>query len=288
MTTSDDALIDSGRLRERAPHSGSLAAYIRIGWLNRHLIWQLVQRDFLARYRGSLFGIAWSFVTPILLLLIYSFVFGVVFKARWGAQGQDDVGFVATFYTGMVVHSIFADALNRAPSLIVGNPSFVKRIVFPLEILPIVLVTAALITGAIGIVILLAFNMASHQTFALTALFLPIVLAPYLLMILAIVLFVSAVGVYFRDLGQFIGLVVTATLFMTPIFYPISAVPASFRPVMYLNPLTFIVEQARAVILYGHLPNWSGLALYAVSAVAALSLALLWFQKTRKGFADVL
>jgi lipopolysaccharide transport system permease protein len=268
--------------------SASLLIYARS--LRRHsdLISQLVRREFAQRYRGSVLGALWAFVTPLIMVMVYTFVFTVVFPTRWGAAEAAETNFVVIYLVGALIHGLFAEAVGRAPHLIVGQANYVKKVVFPLEILPIVVVAGALITAAIGFAIAVLLNLILAHTVQWTAIFLPVILIPYLLLLLGMVLLISALGVYLRDLGQAMGVIITLMLFLTPVFYPITAVPERFRTYIYLNPLTFIVEQAREVTLFGHLPNWSLLAVYTVCSLAFCWFGLFVFQRARGGFADVL
>jgi homopolymeric O-antigen transport system permease protein len=254
----------------------------------RDLIGRLVVREFSAKYRGSMLGVIWAVVTPLMMVTVFVFVFGVVFQARWGSESTPKASFTVTFLLGMMVHGIFAEALARAPSAVLGNPAYVKKVVFPLEILPVVIVLNALVTAAIGLAIVLIIHLVLSGTVEPTLPLLPLVLAPFVLMVLGLVYFVGSIGVYFRDVSQIIGLVTLASMFMAPIFYPIAAVPEAFRTLLYLNPLTFPVEQARGVALYGQAPDWSGLAIYTAAGAGLAWLGYAWFQKTRKGFADVI
>ena len=169
-----------------------------------------------------------------------------------------------------------------------SNPNYVKRVVFPLEILPVIAVGTALINAAFGMAIVVLLNLVLTHTVQWTMLLLPLVVVPYLLFVTGLVLFLGATGVYVRDLSQIVGFLVTVSLFLTPIFYPISAVPQSFQHFMWLNPLTFIVEQTRGIVLFGSLPDWQGLAIYTAASAALLSIGFWWFQRMRNGFADVL
>jgi len=251
------------------------------------LIGQLVIRDFSARYRGSMLGVLWAVVTPLLMATVFVFVFGVVFQARWGGESSPKASFTVTFLLGMMVHGIFAEALGRAPATVLGNPAYVKKVVFPLEILPVVVVLNALITAAIGLAVVLVIHVMLSGNLEPTIPLLPLVLAPFVLTVLGLVYFVGSIGVYIRDMSQIVGFVTLASMFMAPIFYPIAAVPDPYRKLLYLNPLTFPVEQARAVALYGQAPDWLGLAIYTGVGVGLAWLGYAWFQKTRKGFADV-
>lgn len=256
-------------------------------WRNRHLAWQLAKREVVGRYRGSVLGILWSFFNPVLMLAVYTFVFSVVFKARWSGGSESKTEFAIVLFAGMIVHSLFAECLNRAPGLILSNVNYVKKVVFPLEILPWVTMGAALFHAVISVVVLLLFYLIVNGSLQWTVIFLPLVLAPFILLVMGLSWFLASLGVYVRDVGQTIGIVTTVLMFLSPVFYPVSALPEAFQPWLLANPLTFIIEQTREVLIWGHMPDWRGLALYAVAGVGVAWLGYVWFQKTRKGFADV-
>jgi homopolymeric O-antigen transport system permease protein len=253
------------------------------------LVRQLVKREVLGRYRGSMLGVGWSLVHPIVMLAVYTFVFSFVFKTRWeGGVGDDKLEFAIVLFCGMIVFNIFAESFNRSPTLILAQPSFVKKMVFPLEVLPVVTMLSALFHAAISFVVLLALMVAVKGLPPATVLFAPIVLIPYLLFCLGVAWFVSALGVYFRDIGQVAQVVVTALMFLSPLFYPVSALPEPLRPLFLLNPIAYPIEETRAVVLFGRLPDMRALALYAAFGLAAMWLGLLTFQRIRRGFADVI
>jgi lipopolysaccharide transport system permease protein len=268
--------------------SVSLLIYAHSARRYSDLISQLVRREFAQRYRGSVLGVLWAFVTPLLMVMVYTFVFTVVFPTRWGGAEVAETNFVVIYLVGAVIHGLFAEAVGRAPNLIVAQANYVKKVVFPLEILPIVVVASALITATIGFVIAVLLNLVLAHTVQWTSIFLPVILIPYLVLLLGMVLLISALGVYLRDLGQAMGVIITLTLFLTPVFYPIAAVPERFRAYLYLNPLTFVVEQTREVMLFGHLPHWSMLAVYTLCSLIFCWFGLFVFQRARGGFADVL
>lgn len=258
--------------------------------LRRHhvLIFRLAARDFTQRFRGSMLGVTWAVLVPLLTAAMFAFVFSRVFQARWSGSADGPFDFAIIFLTGMVVHTIFAESVARAPSLVVGNASYVKKVVFPLEILPVVSVVTSLANAVIGIFIVLIGNLILNGKIYFTVLALPLVIAPYLLFVVGLVFVFAAGGVYLRDLSQGVSLLVTLTLFMTPIFFPIEAVPVEFRSAIMLNPLTFVVQQARDVTIFGRWPDFAGLALYTVAALAFLVCGFWVFQRLRNGFADVL
>ncbi|SDP44589.1 lipopolysaccharide transport system permease protein [Rhodoferax sp. OV413] len=271
-------------------HPTSLSALARSLWLHRQLILQMTKREVLGRYKGSAFGMAWSFFNPVFMLVVYTFVFSEIFKSRWGGEGGNDskTQFAVLLFVGMIVLNLFNEVLNRAPGLVVGNVNYVKKVVFPVEILPVVATGAALFHSLVSLgVLLLAFaifNGYVHWTAALT----PFVLLPLVILATGIAWMLASLGVFLRDIGQTIGVFTTILMFLSPVFFPVSAVPERFRPYIMANPLTFIIEQAREVLIWGHMPNWAGLSVYTAAATAIAWAGYAWFQKTKKGFADVL
>lgn len=256
---------------------------------HRGLIAQMAKRDVIGRYKGSVMGILWSFANPILLLIIYTLVFSVVFKAKWGTGSQEAKSeFAILLFVGMIVHSLFSETLLRAPTLILSNVSYVKKIVFPLEILPIVAMGTSFFHAVISLGVLLVFQFAVSGTLHWTSMFIPMVVAPLILLSLGFAWALSSLGVYLRDVAHPIGLMMTLLLFASPVFYPISALPPEVQPWLMLNPLTFIIEQSRAVLVFGKLPDFTGLATYTLVSIVIFWLGYAWFQKTRKGFANVL
>jgi len=249
----------------------------------------MTKREVISRYRGSYLGLLWSLVNPILMLAVYTFVFSVVFKARLGHDvGGDKVDFALLLFAGLIVFNLFSECISRAHNLILTNVNYVKKMIFPLEILPWITLGAALFHAGISVLVLLMFLIVMGHTISWTLLWLPVVILPLLLLIMGLSWLLASVGVFVRDIGQFIGMMLTTLLFLSPIFYPASALPESVRSYLFLNPLTFIIEQTRAVILFGQLPDWRGLVIYYAIAALVAWAGLFWFEKTRKGFADVL
>lgn len=270
------------------PPPASILIYLATIVRCRGLIAQLAKREFSARYRGSFFGGTWSIIYPLLIVLIFWFVFGIVFKTRWGVQQVSDGDYIVIAMVGMIIHGLFVEVLGKSPSLVLAQPSYVKKVIFPLEILPITALLSALINAAIMFAIILAAAVLVRGALPWTVLLVPVVLLPFVIFLVGVALFFSSIGVYVRDLQQVVVLIGMAALFMAPIFYPLTTVPESYRWLLWLNPLTFIVEQTRGVALFGELPDWSGLGLYALAAIAFTWAGLVWFQRIRKGFADVL
>ncbi|MBT9159520.1 MAG: Teichoic acid translocation permease protein TagG [Dehalococcoidia bacterium] len=258
-------------------------------WRNRQLILQMSKREAIGRYRGSVMGLAWSFFNPLLMLVIYTFVFSVVFKARWGLGADESkTDFAIILFVGLIVHGLFAECVNRAPGLIITNVNYVKKVVFPLEILPWIAFGSALFHAIISLIVLLLAKVVLNQHIPLTAVLLPLVLTPLVFGIMGMAWFLAALGVYLRDVSQVAGLFTTAMLFISAVFFPITALPERFQFWLQFNPLAVIIEQSRSVLIFGQLPN-----LISWSAMMGLGLVMAWvgfawFQKTRKGFADVL
>ena len=276
-------------INPHASHKTSLAALARSLWQHRNLIMQMARREVVGRYRGSIMGLAWSFFNPILMLVVYTFVFSVVFKARWGTGGEESqTGFAIALFVGMIVHGLFAEVLNRAPGLILSNINYVKKVIFPLEILPVVSLGAALFHTIISLGVLLAAILLINGSLAWTALFFPLIILPLLIATLGIAWFLASLGVFARDVVQTVGIFTTVMMFISPVFYPISALPEKFQIWLMLNPLTFVIEQSRAVMIFGKVPDWAGLGIYTAASLAVAWAGFWWFQKTRKGFADVI
>jgi lipopolysaccharide transport system permease protein len=276
-------------MNPHAPQPISIKSLVVSLWRNRQLILQMVKRDVIGRYKGSVMGVMWSFFNPMFLLVIYTFVFSVVFKARWGGGLPESKSqYAILLFVGMIVHSLFAETLNRAPVLIMSNVSYVKKIVFPLEILPVVALCSGLFHALISVLVLAVALVVINNNLQWTIVFFPLILLPFLVLTLGIAWALASLGVFLRDIAQPIGLIMTVLLFASPVFYPITALPEFIRPWLMLNPLTFIIEQARAVLIFGQIPDWIGLATYSFVSVVITWIGYAWFQKTRKGFADVL
>lgn len=276
-------------MNPHAQHSTSLLVLAKSLWRNRYLTLQLARRDVVGRYRGSVMGLAWSFFNPLIMLTIYTFVFSVVFKTKWGVENEGGkAAFAVILFAGMVVHGLFAEVLNRAPSLILQNTNYVKRVIFPLEILPLTSLISALFHTLVSLAVLLLAIVVLRGQLYWTALFVPAVLLPLIMFSLGVAWFLAAVGVYVRDVGQVMGVVATVLLFVSPVFFPLSAIPPAFQKFILLNPLTFIIEQLRAVLLFGQAPNAAGLGIYFAVSALVMWMGFVCFQKMRKGFADVL
>lgn len=280
-----DLLVDAHRPFPAGP--GSLFAG---AWRERRLILQLIQREVVGRYRGSVMGITWSFLHPLLMLAVYTFVFSMVFEARWpGLMGeQSQIRFALLLFVGVIVHGVIGEVLSRAPSLVIGNANYVKKVVFPLEVFSWSIVGSAIFHAVIGLTIMLCAMVLFEQAPALSALWLPVVLLPLCFVALGLAWLLSSLGVFLRDIGQVTGVLSMVLMFLAPVFYPISALPEAYRAWVYLNPVTLPIEQSRTVLFTGDAPEALPLLLYYGVALAFMIFGYWWFQKTRRGFADVL
>lgn len=257
-------------------------------WRHKSLVAALVKREVVGRYRGSVMGILWSLFHPVFMLLVYTFVFSVIFKARWNSGSESKTEFALVLFAGLLVFGLFAECVNRAPSLILSNASYVKKVVFPLDILPWVTLGSALFHTLISLGVWLVFYLVLFGLPQPTIMLLPVVLLPLLLLTLGLSWMLASLGVYLRDVSQIIGIITTALMFLSPIFYPISALPADYQPLLLLNPLTPTIEHARAVLVWGNTPDWPFFTGYLAMTTFIAWLGFAWFQKTRRGFADVL
>lgn len=264
-------------------------ATLRDLWRRRDLIRQLTRRELAARYRGTVLGALWSFLLPLAMLAIYTFVFSVVFEARFDTPVSGSrAEFALMLFAGLHLHALLAETLTAAPELIIANPSYVKKVVFPLEVLPVVRLGSALVHALISAGLIAVGGIVFMKQASMTMLLYPLVLAPLVMFTLGLGWFLASLGVYLRDIAQVVGVLVTVLLFLTPIFYPLSAVPPAFQTVLRLNPLTVIVEAARRTLLRGEAPEWGWFVIVFVASAAAMQLGYAWFMKTKRGFADVI
>ena len=277
-------------MQQNTKHDTSLWSLCKNTYINRHIIFEMTKRDVISRYKGSVMGIFWSFINPVFMLAVYTLVFSEVFNARWGnaAANESKAQFAIILFAGLIVHGIFGEVLTKSPTLILNNANYVKKVVFPLDSFPVIALLSACFQALINIfVLLLAFTFANgyiHWTVVL----LPVVFIPVLILVLALSFLISSLGVFIRDLGQFITLLITVILFLSPVFYPLSSVPQKYQVIILSNPLTFIIEQTREVVIWGRLPDFNGLLIYGCISTVILWFSYFWFQKTRKGFADVI
>lgn len=252
------------------------------------LIRQLTRREIVSRYRGSFLGVVWAFLHPFLMLTVYTLVFRGAFGLRWGGEGESALDFGLLLFAGLIVHALFAESLHRAPYLIVNHSNYVKKIVFPLEILAWTSLGSAVFHAAVSACVLILFYGILHQSLHWTMLLVPFLFIPLVLMTLGISWFLSSAGVFIRDIGQASGPLTTIMLFLSPVLYPLSAFPEAYQGFLYANPLTFLIMQAQDLLIWGRTPSWTGIGAYCLGSYLIAWCGLLWFQKTRKAFADVL
>lgn len=261
---------------------------IESAWRNRSLIRTLVKREVLGRYRGSMLGVLWSFFNPVFMLAVYTFVFSVVFKARWSAGSESRTEFALVLFAGLLIFNLFSECISRAPGLILANVNYVKKVVFPLEILPWVSLGSAVFHTLVSFGVWFLFYFVFFGVPKLTLLLFPIVLIPLMLFTIGLSWGLASLGVFLRDVGQIINMVVTVLMFLSPIFYPVSALPEKYQFYLHLNPLTVVIEQTRDVLIWGKFIAMDIFFYYLIISILISWIGFAWFQKTRKGFADVL
>jgi lipopolysaccharide transport system permease protein len=258
-------------------------------WMRRNLIIQFTRREIEGRYRGSFLGMIWSLANPLFMLAIYTFVFGLVLKSRWPTARSDSLGeFALIVFAGLIPFNLFSDCITRAPALIVGVPNYVKKVVFPLEILPVSIMGSALFHMLISVGVLLVAELILFGSVPWTVVLLPVVVLPAIFLGLGLMWFLSSLGVYIRDIGQVVGLVVQALFFFTPIFYSLDIIPEPFKTVILYNPMASVVENFRRVLVLEGQPSWLGLCYWLLGTGTVMVLGYAWFWITKKAFADVI
>jgi len=256
-------------------------------WRNRTLLRSMVKRDILTRYRGSMADVVWTVLNPLLLMLTYFFVFGVVLRTRFGAD-QSGSGYVLYFLAGMLPWLAFSEASGRAPYIILEHRNWVKKLVFPLEILPAIPVVSGIVTEIFAVIIFVTALFALRGHASITALWLPALVIPQILFTVGLAWFLAALAVYMRDLGQINGFLLTLWFFLTPICYPVSSMPKWALPILKKNPLFVLVQAYRDVLLDGHAPAALPLVKLWVLALVVFFAGHAWFYKLRRTFADII
>lgn len=257
-------------------------------WRNRALIKTLVKREVLGRYKGSLFGVLWSFLNPVFMLVVYTFVFSVVFGARWTGGSESKTEFALVLFAGLIIFNLFAECLNRSPGLILNNVNYVKKVIFPLEMLPLISLGVAIFHAMISYGVWLMAYTVFYGLPHPTVLLMPFIMIPLAFFILGITWAFAALGVYLRDLGQLVGIMTTVLMFLSPIFYPLNALPEKYQIFVKLNPLALSIEQSRQILFWGLIPSLVEYFFCLIGAFVIAWFGFVWFQKTRKGFADVI
>lgn len=255
---------------------------------HRNLTRELVRNEILGRYRGASFGMLWSLLSPFLMLVVYTVAFGSILKGRWPQVGDTHAEFGLVIFVGIFVHGFFSECFTRSPRLMLEHANYVKRVVFPLDILPWTMVLTALFHLAMNVLVFCLLSFFVYRQLSPLVVLLPLVLAPLVLLSVAVSWVVASLGVYLRDITQVVPVMATAMFFLSSAIIPVDAVPEQYRLVFHLNPLTFFIDQARAVALWGRQPDWAGLGAWAAAGVVATFAAHAWFRRTSRGFADVL
>ncbi|WP_139491132.1 ABC transporter permease [Brevibacillus dissolubilis] len=256
---------------------------------HRYLLGQITKRDIQSKYRGSLLGSVWAFINPLVLLVIYTYVFSVIFQAKWGySTSSNHYEFALALFCGLISFNIFSETVNKSTGIILSNPNYVKKVVFPLEILPVSALLSSMFQAMINFLLLMIGMLFYFQEVHLTTLLFPILLIPLVLLTTGMALFLSSLGVYVRDIGQIVGVLVTILFYVTPIFYPASVVPEFFQEIMFANPLSTIIEAIRQAILWGNQPDWASWLQTTGITLLIFLFGYAWFKLTRKGFADVI
>ncbi len=286
-----------------APSTGLRSSAISVRWyrylnpvgplynlyLNRDLLRQFTRREIEGRYRGSYLGIVWSMILPLMMLGIYTLVFTVIFKSQWGSGNEGSKAqYAMIIFAGLIAFNTFSECINRASGLIVGNVNYVKKVIFPLEVLPVVALGTALFHALISVGILIVASLLLLQTFSVTIVFLPLVALPLIGLCLGLGWFFASLGVYVRDTAYAVSVALQVLFFLSAVFYPVTAVPDFLRPLMYLNPLTAIFENFRRVLVWNLPPDWGPWLTGTMLSGIVMLLGYTWFMKTKSGFADVI
>lgn len=283
-----DRFISIRRLLKMSGNSLSVVELIRVVTRNKDLIIALTKREIVGRYKGSVMGLLWSFFNPVLMLAVYTFVFGVVFKSKWPGGSGSQAEFALTLFSGLIIFNLFSECVTRAPLLIVGNINYVKKLIFPLEILPLVTVGAAFFHFLVSLLVWLFFYIYLFGLPSIESLYLLVIIMPLILLVIGLSWFLSSLGVYLRDVSQIVVILVTILMFMTPLFYATESLPVKYQSLMQMNPLSWLIEEARGVLLWNKTVAWVEWAMQMLYSFIIFLLGYFWFQKTRKGFADVL
>lgn len=255
-----------------------------------HLIFALTRREVDAKYKGSFFGLTWALLSPLLMVMVYAFVFGEIFQSKWpGARQGGGLDFAIALFVGLIPFSFVSEVISRAPTIIVGNPSYVKKVVFPLHYLSVVTVLTALVQLGISLMLLLVLLPFSNWEITVGPLLISLViLIPLVLFSCGMSWMLSSIGVYARDISQLIGPVLTVVMFLSPIFYDLKSVSPDLRWLYYLNPLTYVVEGLRMGFLSGGFIGVGDFLYLFCFSLFVFLFGLLTFKKLRNGFADVL
>lgn len=261
----------------------------RLAGVHRQLLLRLAWREVQARYRGSWLGVLWSLLNPLLMLALYTFLFTVVFQARWGiSTDEGKLDYALSLFAGLIIFNLFAETISSASGLMLANSNYVKRVVFPLEVLPLARFLSGLVQAGFSLAILIVFELIYHGQLPWTLVLLPLVVLPAALVTLGLAYFLASLGVFVRDIGNLVGMATTVLMFLSPVMYPQDRLPAEVQPVLQFNPLAPIVTNFRRVTIEGQLPDWGSWAVVTLVGLMLMWLGLTWFTKSKNAFADVL
>ncbi|MGL5485026.1 MAG: ABC transporter permease [Shewanella sp.] len=254
----------------------------------RDLLSHLIYRDVSNRYKGSFLGGLWSLLNPLLLLVVYTFVFSVVLKSKWGLPGEGKLDFAIVLFCGMILFNAYADATNRSPSLILDNKNYVKKVVFPLEIIPLIPVFSSFFTGLISLALLIIIICLVHGMPGIDTFLTPLLWIPLFMMTVGMSLIISSLGVYIRDLSQVVSLLNMVLMFLSPIFFPIEKIPEALRSFVSLNPLADLVTQTRGILIFHQSFDWFGFGKSLGISMIIFCIGIAVFSSLKKGFSDVI
>jgi lipopolysaccharide transport system permease protein len=259
-----------------------------IPYRRRGLLWQMVKREVQQKFLGSWLGLSWALITPLAMLSVYTFVFRSVLNAKWPGASDSNVEFALQIFSGLLVYGLFSEVIGRAANLIIEQPNLVKKVIFPLEILPWVTVLSALFFSSVSFLVLLAGLLVMRDGLTIHVLSVPLIAAVFAPMLLGLSWLLASLGVYLRDINHIVSLLLAPMLFLSPIFYPTSALPEFAQSIMQFNPLTVIIEAFRGATLGAQWPDFMVLGKYFVVSIIVAILGATCFKKIRTGFADVL
>ncbi|MFD0716761.1 ABC transporter permease [Paenibacillus sp. GCM10027626] len=255
---------------------------------NKNIVLQFIKRETISRYKGSYLGFLWTILTPIFMLCVYTFVFSEIFQARWHSGSTNKVEFAIIIFCGLSTMTVFTEVISRSPSMIISNTNYVKKVVFPLEMFPVIALGTALVNAVINFTLLIIANFLLLGMIHWTLLLLPIIILPLIFYTVGFSWILSSLGVYIRDIGQFIGVAVQALMLLSPIFYSVEVIPKQLLWFYQLNPATHFIDDVRQILLFGKIPALDGFLIQLLISGFICFVGLMWFRKTKHGFADVL
>lgn len=275
------------RIEDARKPESALASFLGL-WSLKALTWTMVKRDFVGRYKGSLLGAVWPLLNPLGHMLLYTFLFGIVLQVRFGGAGTGTSNFALYMMCGFLPYIAMSEAISNATTKILEEPNLVKRVVFPLQILPFVVTISGFMSGIISLAIVVVFAAFQIHTIHPTVLLLPMVVIPHFLFTAGFAWFISALGVFVRDCKHFMALALSAWMYATPIVYPADRLPEEWRWLSWVNPISGMISDYRHLILEGKIPEFVPYVSYSVVAILFCAGGFYFFHKTKDSFADVM